>query len=365
MKIRGHCFKTDLENNMELTSVATSAAHGSCNGTSTLLINLLILVTIWYFSSIVAISTSKQTMIIVQMPFTLCFCQFSVSYITSGLYLTLSGNIREVTRNESWLIKTSAIFFAMGFIFTNFAFSFVSASFVETIKASEPISSVLLSYIILKEENIFFTYASLVLVCVGVTVSCIGDDQFHIFGFLCATLSNICFSARAVLIKKLYLNSEPLTSSSESAPLDEIWLYYHLCRIGLVILFPLAFLVEWSNTLVEYVDFTRRAFSRSSFSLKFSVASSTSNQLIILLLVNGIFFACYNLVSYFVLSRTALITHAVLNVFRRVFVIIFTAIYFNIRLTILNFVGISLAVIGILLFSWFKSRHAKLKVLKS
>jgi uncharacterized membrane protein len=83
------------------------------------------------------------------------------------------------------------------------------------------------------------------------------------------------------------------------------------------------------------------------------------SSLLLLLFVNGIAYSTYNLTSFLVLSRTDIATHAVLNVFRRVFIILFTSYYFSVTLSLLNMFGVFLAVCGILLFTYFKSREKK------
>lgn len=62
-----------------------------------------------------------------------------------------------------------------------------------------------------------------------------------------------------------------------------------------------------------------------------------------------------------VLGRTDLVTHAVLNVFRRVFIILFTSYYFSVHLSTLNAFGVTMAVAGVLLFSYSKSTENKFK----
>jgi hypothetical protein len=49
-----------------------------------------------------------------------------------------------------------------------------------------------------------------------------------------------------------------------------------------------------------------------------------------------------------------LVTHAVLNVFRRVVIIVFTAVFFNIQLSSFNILGVFLAISGVLLYTFMK-----------
>merc|ERR1712107_210775 len=117
-------------------------------------------------------------------------------------------------------------------------------------------------------------------------------------GLLVVQLSNVGFSARAVFaktIKKQHPESGSATSS--------IVLFYHISRIGLALLVP-SVVFDWSAI--------QEALADPSFDLP---------RLLGTMCFNGVFYSLYNLFSFIVLSRVSTSTHAVLNVFRRVVVI--------------------------------------------
>lgn len=210
----------------------------------------------------------------------------------------------------------------------------VNANFAETVKSAEPISSVLIGYVVLTEHSSLASYLTLLPICVGVAISCVNDLSFDLKGFLFAALSNICFSGRAVYAKKLY--QHPGSNS-----MDETSLFYHISVYGLLLLFPLALFFE-HRTLFDFIVLQSK---HAPFDLLY---------FIMILLLNGVTYSLYNLASYYVLARTNIITHAVLNVFRRVVIISVTSLIFQVHLTALNKSGVSLAVIGVMLFTYFK-----------
>ena len=213
----------------------------------------------------------------------------------------------------------------------------VTASFAETIKSAEPLSSVFLGYFYFNERNTLSTYLTLLPICMGVSISCMHDGSFGLLGFLCASISNLCFSSRAVLTKHLFRVQKDMN-------MDEVCLFTHISQIGLVVLLPLTAMME-GKQIMKYATFENPDFDLGG--------------LLFLLAVNGVFYSIYNLTSFLVLSRTDLITHAVFNVFRRVVIIVFTSCYFSIILSPLNVVGITIAVIGVLLFCYSRSREKK------
>lgn len=228
----------------------------------------------------------------------------------------------------------------------------VSTSFAETVKSSEPISTTLIGLMFFKERNTARTYLTLVPICCGVGISCFHSDNFNTMGFLLAAGSNVCFSTRAVLAKK--------KSISFPDTMDEIQMFADISIKGLYILVPLAFILEgkglealrWGLLKLLSTDGVR------SFEIDFLSKEYEEESWLVLMalvLLNGVMFACYNLVSYVVLRKTDLVTHAVLNVFRRVVIILFTAYFFQSELSVLNIFGVFVAVVGVLLFGYFRS----------
>ena len=239
----------------------------------------------------------------------------------------------------------------------------VSTSFAETVKSAEPISTTIIGLLFFKERNATLTYLTLLPICFGVGISCFHSDNFNLTGFLLAAGSNICFSTRAVLAKK--------KSISYPEAIDEIQMFAHISLKGLYFLLPLTFLLEGiiggRNSLAI---FKRSVFKNIGIHDEFGYLSKINPLsevisadyrtepwwvLCALVLLNGTMFACYNLVSYVVLRKTDLVTHAVLNVFRRVVIILFTAYFFHSELSALNMGGVLIAVIGVLLFGYFRS----------
>lgn len=120
---------------------------------------------------------------------------------------------------------------------------------------------------------------------------------------------------------------------------------------GFCILVPITIIIEGRDMY---------AFFQIIFSaLSTETSAGGQASMLWLMLFNGISFTVYNLMSYILLKRTDLITHCVVNVFRRVFTIFFTAVYFQVELNSANIAGVVVAVFGVLLFAYFKSRELR------
>lgn len=275
----------------------------------------------WYSTAIVAITTSKQILNETSLPFSLCLSQFLCASILTRIILQFHPS-KPIGRKFRSLVLQISVSYTLGFIFTNVSFSFANANFVETIKSGEPVSSVILGYFIINEVSSRLTYATLLPICFGVGLSCFGESNFSTLGFIFATLSNFCFSFRAVVAKQLYI--------SNPDRIDEIRLFSDISLVGLVIMcFVTTF--EWNS------------WTTLNWAPNWNIFG--------LCAINGCAYTAYNLLSFMALSKATVMTHAVLNVFRRVVIISFTALYFSVHLNIVNVTGASIAVVGVVCFT--------------
>jgi len=219
------------------------------------------------------------------------------------------------------------------------AFSLANASFVETVKSGEPISTVVLAYFLLGELERTSTYASLLPVVLGVAMASSGEAGGSLPAFVATVGSNFGFSARAVFAKQLKVQ-HPESPSAKS----DVCLFFHLSWMGLVALLPMAMQNEGAKLIAELSSPTFRPVN-----------------FIAVILLNGLMYTAYNQFSFMVLSRVSTASHAVLNVCRRVCVIGATTLFFGTPLSPLNMVGIVVAVAGMFWFTRAKSQPAVAK----
>jgi drug/metabolite transporter (DMT)-like permease len=245
----------------------------------------------------------------------------------------------------------AGIFFSTGFLATNYGFSGAAASFVETIKAAEPITSASVAVLggieVLGSNEVF----SLITIVAGVLLSTLGNGagshsndnavatsvQQSLKTCAIVLLANICFSYRG-LYQKLFRN-DPTAGA-----LDDVNLQYRMQQIGVTMLLVPALLLEGPSIMSYWWSHgTYQAFSR----------------FFLLSLLNGFAFTSYNLASTFILTRISVVHHAALNCLRRVFAILITSFYFVVPITFLGGVGIVLSTAGFLSFTHFKAQRQR------
>ena len=191
-----------------------------------------------------------------------------------------------------WSLVSAAGAHLMGNLATNAAYAAVSSSMTLIVKACEPLSIKVFMYILNRQKTAYVHVSSLLLMCIGAFMFVSVDVSFNIFGASAAIIANLFFSVRNIIIK---------TNRSCCIPLYD---YTYLSAYGFVILVPVV--------VIKYVvfhDIPRLSILESS--------------------ISGISHALYNIASISVLEHVSPMTHAVLNLSKRIFAIIINIMYFH------------------------------------
>ena len=135
----------------------------------------------------------------------------------------------------------SGVYFCLGFTFTNLSFSGASPAFVETVKASEPITSAATAVAWGIEVLSWQEGTALGAIVAGVVLSTLGNVQRggggatslskSVKSCLVVMLSNLCFSFRG-LHQKLFR----ATTQGNKSNFDDLNLQYRMQQIGVGLL---------------------------------------------------------------------------------------------------------------------------------
>jgi drug/metabolite transporter (DMT)-like permease len=210
--------------------------------------------------------------------------------------ISISYNQKESDTLGYFEVLSSGIFFTLGFLFTNLSFSAADASFVETIKASEPISSAGLSVLWKLETMSQKESYSLLGICVGVVISTVGNahganDNDHPIGAIRPSMmqsfrssaivmgSNLCFSFRS-LYQKLF-RASPMGRPSV---VNDVSLQYLIHQIGVMVMTVLVILLDASSLLAKLYE---------SISTGGILFSDQMGRFMLLSVVNGLAFTHY------------------------------------------------------------------------
>ena len=328
---------------------------------------LAALITVWYSFSLLAIVSAKVVLNACPCAATLCALQLGAAVLGCQLVARLTPPAKDHDRHGRGVAPLATAEFAgvcavaasysSGFAFTNAAIEFASPSFVETVKSSEPMSTVALAAVFLGERESRLTLLSLLPIVIGVAMaSGLGEGHlaaaFSAIGMALALASNVSFSARAVATKSLLL-AHPHSALARD---PDLVLFYHVSRIGLLLLLPIAGLLDVRVLINALLGLGVDGSSSSSNSSADSNGSTgderlTPQLLLLALAINGASHALYNAISFAVLNRVSVATHAVLNIVHRVVMIAGTALIFQTPIDPYNWLGILICVLGCLTFA--------------
>ena len=317
---------------------------------------IAVLVLSWFGASVLAISSAKRILSVAPCPATLCFVQFGTAALGARLLQRLGWLAQQpfISRDapDNWLVASVSASYSSGFLLTNAAIAVSAPSLVETFKAAEPLSTVALAFVALREREHALTYASLVPIVVGVAIASSSPTTFSAWGMALSLLSNFAFSARAIFTKALKRHHPTAAASSSDAVL-----FYRVSSLGSLMLLPFALVFE-ARTLLRLLAQNVSVGSSSSVG-SFSSSSSSSSSvgggddgvallpLLGWVLLNGVSHAAYNGVSFAVLGRVSVSSHAVLNIVRRIVCIAAAAILFSTPVTLFNWMGVIVAAAGV------------------
>lgn len=213
------------------------------------------------------------------------YCSFSCSHHHHLLCISLQTLIMLMQHSHTRYLCLAGFCFSLGFFCTNLGFESSSAAFVETIKASEPITSAVLAVTWGLEVLTNVEITSLSTIVCGVVLSTLGnapDSQESVGASIlsCAIVmtSNLCFSFRG-LYQKLFQSR-----SSHSVLMDDLNLQYRMQQMGVIVFLIPTILWEGPSVMEHiYQLSTRVGLFKSGVMLRYIGLS----------VINAIAFASY------------------------------------------------------------------------
>ena len=296
-----------------LRQLSYSSKTDDTTKNSTALLALAILS--WYCLGVVSISSSKLLLgggiFNIQIPPLMLTCQ----QFWIGSKVLSSPTTREMNeKNQHHYLNMSGFYFSLGFFLTNLSFFSSHASFVETVKAAEPLSSATIAKLWGIESNISSgEVMSLIGITFGIILSTIGnasgtyhthndDDTSAAMGGLiqsvqvCAIvlISNFCFSFRG-MYQKLYSQKMREKQQQQSkAMCDHRDLQYFMQSLGFRLFIIPTLLWDGHGIYKSLMLWFSRHMEENDGTMRFlSYIFKESLQYIILAIVNGLAFTSY------------------------------------------------------------------------
>lgn len=288
---------------------------------------------LWYLFNIAYNIYNKQSLNILDYPWTVATIQMAAG-ILYFVPLWLLG-LRKAPKLSLDDLKT---LFPIALCHTGVHVGAVIAlgagavSFAHIVKASEPVVTCLMNYLLLGQVLPATVYATLIPIIGGVAIASMKELSFTWLALGSAMLSNVSSAARGVLSKKT------MSGKKIGENMDAQNLYAVLTAMSTVILIPLMLMTEGTGMF-------------SAFDKVVASGEYTKKSLSTLLALGGFSYYAYNEVAFLALGKVNPVTHAVGNTIKRVVIIVASVIAFNTPMSTGSIVGSSVAIAGTLLYS--------------
>lgn len=215
-----------------------------------------------------------------------------------------------------------------------------AVSFTHIVKAGEPVLTAILSGLFLHQYFSWRTYTALVPVVAGVMLASLTELSFTWASFICAMISNLGSSSRAIFAKKVMADRAAVGVYLSSANM-----YALLTIVATLISLPLALLFEGGIVRDVWAEATKPGTGNTTASILLKMSES------------AFWYYTYNEVAYLCLERVNQVTHAVANTLKRVVIIVASILVFNTPVTPLGAAGSAVAILGTLLYSLSKTKY--------
>ncbi|GMH89932.1 hypothetical protein TrST_g13443 [Triparma strigata] len=313
---------------------------------------LSLLIFLWYALGTLTITTSKtllstsyptlndQDLHHPVSPVTLTIFQFLVSTITLNLLLLHHPfpsflSLPPLPPSQKTLLLKTSFTYTLGFLLTSYSFSLSTASFTETIKSSEPITSTLVALYFSVSPVSSGEFLGILLIILGVLSTVHDASSSHTPSILTSTpnptlslmitlTSNLCFSLRNVyqtILKK------------EMRNFNTFRFFHGMCQLSLLLMLPI-FLFHLPKSLCPISALPP-------------------------LCLNGLSHCFYNLCSAMILSRVSMIDHSMFNCLRRLGAILVSNFWFGVGMGMWGGGGIVGTVGGVAVYERKKAERKR------
>lgn len=329
------------------THVAAHAQHAVAGatpdqGSNTVKVGLYIAG--WYAFNIVFNILNKSCLNVFPAPWFLATFQLCASAVFMTVLWTLGLQQRPKVSKELILALIPVAFFhTVGHVSACVSFSQMAVSFTHVVKSAEPVLSVILSQLVLKETYPLYVWGSLMPIIAGCSLAAIKEVSFSWGGFNNAMISNLGMVLRNVYSKK-YLD--------EFKDIDGINMFALLSIISIFITAPVALVME---------GFKGGVYQWGGMADAATEALGGNFTLFMRMVIgSGIFYHLYNQASYMVLGQgISPVTFSVGNTMKRVAVVVSSVIFFQNPVSPMNWVGSMLALFGTGLYSAAKQKASE------
>jgi solute carrier family 35 protein E1 len=266
-------------------------------------------------------------------------CEMTVSTIQLGVGVLWSsilwGNFIPLIKRHPPKLKDKYISmsllsfcFAASHSFSVFTMSSGSVSFGQIIKSSEPFFAAIIGYIFYQKSILFCKAVCLSIIITGVIIASVNELSFSWLSLINGSIANIFAAIKNQENKKLITN-KPFVNDIG----------------GVVNIFAVTNLFAFG---ISFVVMIIKDYKYLPLFYNFWI---TNKELRDHTIYSGLMFYLYNELSTLTLKQISSVSQSIANTFKRILVIIGTAIVMHEEIGYIKFAGSMIAIIGVFLYS--------------
>ena len=208
----------------------------------------------------------------------------------------------------------------------------------------------MLSYLLFGQKHDYKIMLTLVQICAGVSQTIISNKTSdntascsEIYGLIAIFFANLATASRT-LFYKLYFVESTSTSNTKSQP-SPYSFYVNISFVSFLLVLPF-YLVK---VAFQYIEFNESPLNYNADKM-FLIGKY--------LLIGSVLNFAYNLISFKVLENVSSITHSIINIMKRMYVVFCSMALLSTKLTSVQLIGILIADSGCILYSFIKSTRS-------
>lgn len=221
-----------------------------------------------------------------------------------------------------------SLFFSISLVLSNKAYIYLSVSYIQMLKAFTPVAVLIFSAVLGLEKPQCTELLIVVVICLGVAMTSVGEAAFSMVGFIFQSLAILFESSRLVLTNILLkaLKLDPLSSLYYIAP---------MC----------AFFIGISFVVFEYDHLPWSRLTDASF--------------LLLMAANGCVAFTLNVAVVMLISNTSALTLTLAGIFKDIMLVALSVAIFGSPVTPLQIAGYAVALTGLNLHKEYKKNPTK------
>jgi len=327
------------------------------------------LLSVWFLTSVCSTLVNKGLMDSFPFAVTLSAVHMASSGVVDLCIVYWRGlNVTHFRRDVFRACLPIALTIDFGKTLTYVSYGMVPASLTHTAKASSPVFAVIVSKLMFNQMPSMATGLSLLPITIGVTLSALTEINWVFLGFLAAVTAALANVLNSTFTKKA-LSTQ---TSASAPPVDPLILHMYTAFSAMLMLLPWALMVEMPaiSGMATKQAATEAALATREFRVLHGgdppvpLFDAPPGLLLPFLRVfpfRAMFLSlllhyAQNISNIYYLRGVSVLTHQVAQALKRLLNIAGAVLYFGNRVSALNLVGMTLALIGFTMYSMSKEK---------